>query len=90
MYIFLIPTPIFLPKRNFKKRLMKKKRRRMKSGGGRSASVATKHPNEIDPEASAVGVEDASNNLNDEGVADDPCNESSSEDEDEVIDYYLF
>ena len=62
----------------------------MKSGGGRSASVATKHPNEIDPEASAVGVEDASNNLNDEGVADDPCNESSSEDDDEVIDYYHF
>ena len=54
----------------------------MKSGA-RSASVATKHPNEIDPEASAAGVEDTSNNLNDEGVAD-PCNESSSEDEDEV------
>ena len=57
----------------------------MKSGGGRSASVATKHPNEIDPEASAAaGVEDTSNNLNDEGVVD-PCNESSSEDEDEVV-----
>ena len=85
MYTFLIPTSIFLTKRNFKKRLMKKKRRRMKSGG-RSASVATKHPNEIDPEASAAaaGVEDTSNNLNDEGVVD-PCNESSSEDEDEVV-----
>jgi len=78
-----ILSPIVDYFKNLKKRLVKKKRRKMKSGGGRSASVATKHPNEIDPEASAAGVEDASNNLNDEGVADDPCNESSSEDEDE-------